>query len=385
MKNINTYFLTNDSKKKILEMTRFYPQTLISKYAHSILNKMILSGSQYFTVENISNYSLFDIKKTFNTFCSKINIPNNSKLMSDISNMDLAIASKLIINDYKINIYFIYSSSLAKSEKIMGVIIHAISTFCNMFPYDYNNLDIFVALDENTRILNHNPMLNIPQRFEHYKQQSSAFNPSGMTNRGQNIIILTKIEEIIKLLFHELIHYIGIDASLYDVYLDVEWDLADTKINLNEAYTEYISVLLSTMYQSIHYANLNNLDIYKTFDFIIDIEINYSIQLLANILFFYGYDENNYLLFFNNGNKKLSCPIYIFSYIFVRTFLLLNYVKLLDLTHGELRLSPENITLIKRYGSSTHSNLKMFYSAIKNSHLYNNISYLSINLDWQKF
>ena len=69
---------------------------------------------------------------------------------------------------------------------------------------------------------------------------------SGLTLPGHYIILFRK-EEMIKVLFHELIHYLDLDMRNYQKELFFLYDEINLKadiINPNEGYTELLALIL---------------------------------------------------------------------------------------------------------------------------------------------
>jgi hypothetical protein len=90
---------------------------------------------------------------------------------------------------------------------------------------------------------------------------SGAMNVSGVTQRSSKQIILTKSEEIIKLLYHEMVHYIGLEQFLQT---STKYDFALTNKNLNlaEAYAELMAIILYCAYLTIHFLGIQKINMY---------------------------------------------------------------------------------------------------------------------------
>lgn len=213
---------------------------------------------------------------------------NNFNLNDDFEKEVLLMNKSFSCSLHSIKLYFLF---LDFPLNLIAGIIHAINTFCCLFPFNYKGLSIYICLDENKRIISKN-----------------IFNISGITDKYNKTIILTKKEEIIKLLFHELIHYIGLDSSL----------LIFSELKYFEAYTELLSVIFFVAYKSIHYKRNFNKELNK--------ELKYSLLLTSNILKYYGYGDN-YRDFFKQ-KKYEECKIPIWEYVLLRTQLFLNIDKI---------------------------------------------------------
>ena len=208
-----------------------------------------------------------------------------------------------------------------------------------------------------------------------------AFNVSGLTNRQSKLIILTRKEEIIKLLFHELIHYVGLDAVLVGKTYQVKWNIKNRMVNISEAYTEFVSIIMYCMFVSIHLKPVVKMDLLRLLNELLSTEIQYSVKLSANILKLYGYSFDTYQKFFKtvDGSPK-SSPICTWEYVFLRTVLFLGLDQFSDIETFKLNNKTKDIALsILRNDTELIEQLKVYMS---DTQLPANIAYTSIELDW---
>jgi hypothetical protein len=82
---------------------------------------------------------------------------------------------------------------------------------------------------------------------------------------GGNWILIFRSEEILKVLIHELAHYLVIDVQLYSNIIDsycyhIKMGSESKKILVNEAYAELIAIYLHTMYVCYFNTDFNNFD-----------------------------------------------------------------------------------------------------------------------------
>ncbi len=59
-----------------------------------------------------------------------------------------------------------------------------------------------------------------------------------------------------------MIHYSRLDCGLYNMNNKVNWSIVDNNINLSEAFTEFLSIILASGYYTIHLSSLLNIDPY---------------------------------------------------------------------------------------------------------------------------
>lgn len=352
-----------------------------SPVLEQLLDRMMLAGQRSFQL-NPTTLSITNIRNTL-LMMDRHN-QGNTKFKNDIQQMDQTTSFILTTGSVSINVHFLHDTS-DMNTSYMGTVAHAISTFCNMFPGKYDDLSIYVSIDDNDRNLHYPEHLQEPsQKFDYLVQNSSSFVASGLTSLSSNVVILTKTEEIVKLLYHELCHYIGLDRLLLSNEISLTWDVRDKTVSTSEAYAEFISVILTTIYQAIQYSHIHRTDITETLYLFLSYEIGYSYQLTANMLYFYGYDGGNYVDFFRKVKHRHTNPIQIFSYVFLRTVLLQYYDDVLKLVGPALYVTGQNVRGVVDIMRNNHILSEKLGEYIINSRHYDNVSYILLNLDWPR-
>jgi hypothetical protein len=291
----------------------------------------------------------------------ELNYNRSTKLQQDLLEMNYTKSIKLDVDNNFIVVNFIYDKM---SIEYMAVILHALNTFCFMMPYNYDGLTIDVCLD-----CNHRKIITKPVDYNRQCMESAAFTVAGATNRYYKSIFLTKREEIIKLLFHEMIHYVGLDEILVDFKNDINW-CVNRRINISEAYTEFLSVIMYAAYISLHCG--------VDFHDLLNQEINYSFYLSASILKYNGYTSTTYMNFFRGIGDKHECPIQIWEYVLLRTIFMNNLEKLA----GVYKIDHDNIKILM----STLKD-KSFFDVLKKFMDYDeldHIGYVLVDIDWTK-
>lgn len=379
--------LTKNSKKKIdlVNNTNFHNQNLICPKLHKLFYNMKNAFSKTGVVYSIdNNVDINSVKKNLIDFDSSINNIVNSKFQSDVMKMNILYAVIMELpNNMNVRVSFLANNK--NKNNLVAILLHSLSTFCLNFPCDYNNLTIIACLDDNKRDLYNNEPIsknNSELYFFNCKTKSIAFNVSGVTYPNKKTIILTKSEEIVKLMYHELIHYIGLDHNLYGVSGQHKLPIMGN-LNLSEAYAEFFAIILNCIYQTLHckeedqYIILNNM---------IESEIEYSLILSSNILVLYGYNSSNVDNFFlNKSDDKHICPIPIWEYVLFRTCLMNNIHQVCnivddnwfvsdDMTQNIIKIMTSDDVIINKIKNTMNKNIKL-----------TNISYLLIEFDWIKF
>lgn len=384
-KFIDNSLLAENSKYKINKFQMFDKNGLRLNYQlKNILDKMKKSFVSDLEIVPLEPINLEKIQNIFINFDKTINDVSNSKFQNDIIKMDKVHSAQLVTNNGNIVLNFL---SDGKKFNLIAAIIHSLNTFCHCFPYNYDKLTIDICLDDNNRNINYSELSHFTsynEIFNILKQKSGAFNVSGVTYKNDRNIILSKTEEIIKLLFHEMIHYIGLDSQLLGVSGKMDLFISN-KFNLSEAYTEFMSVLLYTAYSAIHCYGINkNINIYDYFCDFFCLETEYSLYLASNILKFYGFNNQTFRKFFTYNNKTIFCPIPIWEYVFFRAQLMLKISLLCDIIDNSWKINESNthqiINLMKFDENFIHK-LAIYMDKFEPI---NNISYLLIDLDWNK-
>ena len=158
---------------------------------------------------------------------------------------------------------------------------------------------------------------------------------SGVTvfKYNENLPIITTVyrsEEMYKLIIHELIHNYKYDFAFLEFNLKLSDFInisRDTKLTVNESYTEVVTVLLNTMIESFNFKKMVNYDLFKV---MINYEAQYSLLQCARILKFYEFTSaDDFFQRYDNKNRFRQ-NTNVFSYFFIKTALLVNSGALLN-------------------------------------------------------
>lgn len=287
------------------------------------------------SIQNILNNNL-QIEKFINIkFYSKNIISNfiSSRIIRSIIN-NLFIKTEYILNNDRIII--IYS----KNNLIDNKFINKIDSILNFFDYITNKKNYFKI---EIYLSNEKKKINFTNNF----LDSDNIN-SGMTLPGYYIILFRK-EEIIKVLFHELIHYLDLDMRNDQNDLLILYEKINLKadmINPNEAYTEVLALLFLNIWE-YHYENkkINNFINCK-----LNIELYWSFIQITKILKFFKYESFDDLFTKNNMFYQKTN---VLSYFFLKTVFLLNINDIFgDLTLNNIYFNKNRLQIIKKYNLS---------------------------------
>ena len=236
--------------------------------------------------------------------------------------------------------FYYFSKDNETYEQDIKLINKLMNTTITLSKINNNDDDIsviWIPIDKNRdfehEILDDHSLNKCAHDFE-------AFTASGLTS--SNISIITRYEEIRKLLIHELIHNLNMDSSNeHDINnKDIINKYYDIKNNNNykytydiyESYTELLSSYLNILFHYIHK------DIQpEHIKACIIIEFLYSCNILSNIIKLNGYDK--YDDFYKKGYFKGSICIYEYYYL---KCLMYNNFKLPNMNDTELFFNMVN-------------------------------------------
>jgi hypothetical protein len=324
-------------------------QKLVGNINKSFINFNILNKNIEFLIDK---YNL--IKKIWFEF-NKISIKIiNLEKDSDIYNQITSILKKCYLSKFKyfnksmkniisiklityLNVSFYYlqinNSSIEQDLiKFKQLFIEAIT----LAKY-YNNLNISKNIiiiwlpinkcrDFNFDIINNE---NLDKSIEKF----NAFTASGVTfGTTTKITILTRYEEINKLMYHELIHNFGVDGTYYHDYIEDNGILLKYKkikdnksyhydYSIYESYTEllssYINIIFRIIEETIEENKLKNIILGR-----IIIEMIYSYNTISNIIKLNNFTNYNDFI----KDKTFAGEICFYEYYFLKALLYNNLI-----------------------------------------------------------
>jgi hypothetical protein len=275
-----------------------------------------------FNINNKNKTNICKYIEKIYTYYKEVDIAkmNNQKYVKDYNDTmedfySSFVNKNLFVYENKINSLlldnctFIYPDS-SSNDLCIKLICKRYSVFNKIFKKNnLNHLKIYIDPNERKRILPSKKINNIQQID--LDKKGNALTTAGLTNHGTNIIILTKKEEIYKLLLHELFHYYDIQPKSENIvkkYIKDKWFIENT-LNVYESHCELLSIIFHCMFLACEAAiantlNVSNENLYQLFIHYLNIERKYSLYLTSKILYFHGYNINNYKSFFNTTTKR---------------------------------------------------------------------------------
>lgn len=283
----------NYEKKEATININNFDNLIIEKYNLS-MKEILNQNKDIFEFINVSFYgnnllSSFISSRIIRDIINKLNIKTTLKS----KNREIIIFSKRKIDDDFINE------------------INSIFNFFDKITNKNNYYKLEIFLSSKKKYINQNLSSLDPDNIN-----------SGATLPSYYIYIFRK-EELIKVLFHELIHYLDLDMRDYQDQFKQLYNKINLKasiINPNEAYTELLALLLMNIWQ--YYKNNFSLDLKDYINKKLTIELGWSYHQIAKILnFFRCYKKYNSLFtdnceFIQNSN--------VLDYFILKTYFLQN-------------------------------------------------------------
>jgi hypothetical protein len=340
------------------------------------------------------------IKKIFNTLNNKYNIDqtNNDKELEFIYNlvstsqlMNYKEFEKYIINNntaIKYNIpdnikFYVIKKKLDKydEEKINNLIKITLS-LKKYFNNNDNTSIIWIPINKERNFYDNNITFD---KLKESRDNYEAFTASGLTfGEKERFTIITRYEEIEKLLIHELAHNFGIDGSLSHKHdfkcIKKKYTEEKNKLsnNNNKNYDYMFSIYesyaeLSSSYFNLIFLNINKENMYDKLVTGILIELLYSYNTICNLAKLNGY--KNYNEFINK--KTFIGEICFFEYYYLKGLMYNNYIfKVIENKDSDPKIlyndvipliDKNDILLEKIYDINTtnQTNFKFCYFYIK--------------------
>ena len=317
LKNINIKLIEKNSNKLVkiyLEIKNYWDFIFNLNLKKIILNK---NNKEYIKInEIILNCFLLE-----NNYIKKI-----------IINNDIIYCLKYL----NINFYWIPQSD---DDYLTAIYMFKITISLNIFKYKNNDkikrIIIWIPIKKERNfefdVINEINLEKTQNNFE-------AFVASGVTwGTNPRITIITRYEEVEKLLIHELIHNFHIDGSIYHnklsniisnykiiknlSFLELNLLNYDYEYSIYESYTEYLSTYFFLIFLNLK-NNLDKNNLKKKFFGQLLIELLYSYNIVANII-----KLNNYPNYEEFKKKKIFYGnICIYEYYFLKALMYNNFL-----------------------------------------------------------
>jgi hypothetical protein len=334
LKNINFNLININSNNLYKIYKKIKPLWNDTIYDHQILNKDTMDYNHIYKIATTSliaeyYYVQKELKRTINI------------IHLNDSNLDFYYINLGNYKDDKILINTLFNQSVCLSK---------FSKLYNM----HNIIIIWIPINTN-RDFTFNTIN--PKNLEKSIENFNAFTASGVTfGDSPRITLITRYEEISKLLLHELIHNYNLDGSSFHEHnhdlIKKYKNIKNPKTNFNinnydysysmyESYTELLSSYLSMIFRNI---NLDfKEDLIKRYQTEIIMELLYSYNTISNLIKLNEY--KNYEEFCNE--KKFKGDICIYEYYYLKGLMYNNY---------ELFICSNKIDFLENYNKIININ-----------------------------
>jgi hypothetical protein len=284
------------------------------KYEHIKKIWLSLNELQY-TYEHVSKCEIGSIINTHTLLCF-----NYYKEFISDGNINI------IKLQYK-NIIFYYVNKNNNFEKDKQIINRLFKETITLHIYsgigcDHDVVVVWIPIDR-CRNYKYSDITAINKSTSNFE----AFTASGLTyNKKPRITVITRYEEIDKLLFHELIHNYYLDGSKYhreikNVILTYEKSKNDDNYNyeysLYESYTELYSSYLNIIFKILTTSDDKN----KIYAYIL-IELIYSYNVISNLILLNQYKSYDDF----KKSKSFKGDICFYEYYYLKALMYNNYI-----------------------------------------------------------
>jgi hypothetical protein len=306
----------------------------IIKYNSEYLYELFIKIKKHWLIdENIKHIELVNENIKYKEIMKTIN--NSIMCEYDYINKILKGVKKIIkLNDGNITFYYIDLGKYDEDKKQINELFFQ-SVCLIKFNDLYKKGEIIIIWIPTETERNFNYSIINKENINLSIKNFEAFTASGVTfNNNPRITIITRYEEISKLLIHELIHNINLDGSGYhshnktiiEKYKKIKNPETKNKIknydysySIYESYTELLSSYLSMIFRNINL--IKKEEIIKRFETEIIIEILYSYNTIANLI-----KLNNYKTYEDfEKQQKFEGDICIYEYYFLKALMYNNY------------------------------------------------------------
>lgn len=267
-------------------------------------------------------------------------------------------SSNLIKNIYKIN-YQTKTINLTTftingrkiSNKKFNIIIKRILLISLISSLDTINIDLYFTKQE--KKIGNSVRLLGPNEIN-----------SGLTSWGNiNKIAIFREEEMDKLIIHELIHYCNLDFHSVDFPYINKYNInPNTKIILNESYTEIMANIINCICCSYEYQEIENKELFRLY---LNYETKYSIYQCAKILMLFGFQNYQEFNITYDGKNKFRQTTSVFSYFFVKCALLYNINSLSKFLETYV-MTNKNGLAIKNISNAKNDYIELAHASLQN-------------------
>lgn len=245
-------------------------------------------------------------------------------------------------------------------------------------------LNLTVVTNDKSRVLNKKRSNNIKIDLSLMKKKGTANISSGVTTHEGKMVISRK-EELPKLLVHELIHFLGLDGNFFNLHNHELFHSKEKFTNYNiisfcvqknissfvyESYTEFLSNILNCLFVALEIPGGNFRVMIET----LELERIYSIYQTAKLLYYFGFNDFNSFFVdckdkINSKNRRFFTDTLYLDYTIIRSIMFFSFQEVLEIM--EIK---NNLLEIKNKKNNFYNKLQI----IVNNTLYGNRKYAEL-------
>lgn len=266
--------------------------------------------------------------------------------------------------DYvNINLFYPDNNANINMKPDIKLIHHIIKTMDilhkNSKCSSINNLDLTLILSTQKKMLNNTNLLHVD------KQLSAENINSGSTYPGRTVLVW-RLEELYKVLIHELIHFHCFDFGHNHPSYDLLEHKLENVINfegtdsINEAYTETLATIINSMFSAYYISKKSPDKIEYIFHKSLDLERKFLVWQVSKIVHMFGGDDINIFL----SNKIIiKQTTSVRSYFIYKLFLLFNLTQFIGFIDKQNEKCGINICdRLEEFGNLINTSYEMFKS-----------------------
>ena len=318
-------------------------------------------------------YSEFTSLEILHEMENLLEYRHNYRIKFNNNNNTIIVNLKIYSKNKTINKKFF--DNIVKRILLMGLVKQYRGSMNNSDNKSNNNsansitINIILVLTNKKKVLNTDYTHMGPKEIN-----------SGLASYGDNTtskIVIYRMEELSKLLIHELVHYLKLDFTHIEFadffnYVNIS---PSTPITPNESFTEIVACFINCIACSYEHGCRKNIKLANKY---INYELKYNIYQVAKILCYFGFkDASDFFRPYTSNNsvsQKKDSAVFkqttnVFSYFIIKTSLLFVPERFLIFFKR-----TDNLSLHITNNHSKDSYIKMVKSTLLNPGFINKIN-----------
>ena len=315
------YLLTDNKQCTLFKICANYQSPIFTKSSKTILHEGVLKCLQIINGEMFVPFTIFD------DMCNDLTLYNTDSYLKNILISNSNMNNKIITLLCNLSIVVINSLS-----EFLGISVKNLS------------IDLILYMSPTIKIC---PTTDTePMSYEHVNSGSTIYYHD--LNYADPLIKIYRTEELVKVLFHELIHAAKFD-QLFDDYPDHTFKVTRKQLLFTESLTECLARIVNI----ILYSHIYNKNFNETFNE----ELDFSLVQTAKILNNYGFRSvNDFINNDTNDKRKIKQKTSAFEYYILTGLLLFKINDFLDIIKSKDNIQKVVILINDTLNSDDYQN-----------------------------